>query len=72
MSTTFPGVRLTGTIENRLVAGRYYLDCWVRQDQHETMMALQALRILRFVVYGTAPRHGVVKLHADVEPVLED
>ena len=34
-------------------------------------MALQALRMLRFVVYGTAPRHGVVTLHADVEPVLE-
>ncbi len=35
------------------------------------MMALQALRMLRFVVYGTAPRHGVVKLDANVEPVLE-
>jgi ABC-2 type transport system ATP-binding protein len=64
-------VRLTGTIENRLVAGRYYLDCWVRHDQHETMMALQALRVMRFVVYGTAPRHGVVKLHADIQPELE-
>jgi ABC-2 type transport system ATP-binding protein len=72
--TVLPGqrVRLTGKIENRLVAGRYYLDCWVRQDQHETMMALQALRILRFVVYGTAPRHGVVNLRASIEPVLED
>ena len=71
--TVLPGqrVRLSGQIENRLVAGRYYLDCWVRQDQHETMMALQALRMLRFVVYGTAPRHGVVKLRADIEPVLE-
>jgi ABC-type polysaccharide/polyol phosphate transport system ATPase subunit len=72
--TVLPGqrVRLAGKIENRLVAGRYYLDCWVRQDQHETMMALQALRMLRFVVYGTAPRHGVVNLHASIEPVLED
>jgi ABC-2 type transport system ATP-binding protein len=64
-------VRLTGTLENRLVAGRYYLDCWIRQDQHQSMMALQALRILRFVVYGTAPRHGVVTLHADIAPVIE-
>ena len=65
-------VRLNGHLENRLVAGRYYLDCWVRQDQHQTMMALQALRVLRFVVYGTAPRHGVVTLGAEIEPVLED
>jgi ABC-2 type transport system ATP-binding protein len=64
-------VRLTGNLENRLVAGRYYLDCWIRQDQHESMMALQALRMMRFVVYGTAPRHGVVKLTSDVSPVLE-
>jgi ABC-2 type transport system ATP-binding protein len=64
-------VRLRGRLENRLVPGRYYLDCWVRQDQHETIMALQALRMLRFVVYGTAPRHGVVTLDADLEPELD-
>ena len=64
-------VRLTGEIENRLVPGRYYLDCWIRQDEHENTMALQALRVLRFVVYGTAPRHGVVQLHTDIEATLE-
>ena len=64
-------VRLRGRLENSLVPGRYYLDCWVRQDQHETVMALQPLRMLRFVVYGTAPRHGVVTLDADLEPELE-
>jgi ABC-2 type transport system ATP-binding protein len=64
-------VRLTGQIENRLVAGRYYLDCWIRQDQHQSLMALQALRLLRFVVYGTASRHGVVMLETDIEPMIE-
>ena len=64
-------IRLRGRLENRLVAGRYYLDCWVRQDEHQSMMALQALRVLRFVVFGTAPRHGVVTLNADIEPVVE-
>jgi ABC-2 type transport system ATP-binding protein len=64
-------VRLTGRIENRLVAGRYYLDCWVRQDEDHTTMALQGLRLLGFVVYGTASRQGVVKLDAAVEASLE-
>jgi len=64
-------IRLAGEIENRLVAGRYFLDCWVRQDAPESGMELQALRLLRFVVFGTAARHGVVDLTADVEPVLE-
>jgi ABC-2 type transport system ATP-binding protein len=65
-------IRLAGEIENRLVAGRYFLDCWVRQDRLETGMELQALRLLRFVVFGTAAGHGIVDLSADVEPVLEE
>ena len=65
-------VRLAGQIENRLVAGRYSLDCWIRQDGEQSGMALQALRLVHFLVYGTAPRHGVVSLRTDVEPVLEE
>jgi ABC-2 type transport system ATP-binding protein len=64
-------VRLSGKIENRLVAGRYYLDCWTREDQQQSVLAIQALRLLRFIVYGTAPRHGVVTLHSDIEASLE-
>ena len=64
-------VRLRGEIENQLVAGRYYLDCWVRQDRQQGVMALQALRLLRFLVYGNTARHGVVTLRTDVEPTLE-
>jgi ABC-2 type transport system ATP-binding protein len=64
-------IRLTGEIENRLVGGRYYIDCWVRQDERQNLMALQSLRLLRFVVYGTAPRHGIVTLQTTIEPVLE-
>lgn len=65
-------VTLRGQIENPLVPGRYYLDCWVRQDEQQSLMALQALRLLSFVVFGTAPRHGLVTLQADLEPVLEE
>jgi ABC-2 type transport system ATP-binding protein len=64
-------VRLAGELENRLVAGRYYLDCWVRQDEDHSTMALQGLRLLGFVVYGTASRQGVVSLDAAVEASLE-
>jgi ABC-type polysaccharide/polyol phosphate transport system ATPase subunit len=64
-------VRITGRVENRLVAGRYYLDCWIRQDRQRNLHEVQALRLLRFVVYGTAPRFGVVRLETDLEPVVE-
>jgi ABC-2 type transport system ATP-binding protein len=64
-------VRLAGKIENRLVAGRYYLDCWTREDQQQSVLAIQALRLLRFMVYGTAPRHGVVTLHHEIQASLQ-
>jgi ABC-2 type transport system ATP-binding protein len=64
-------VRLTGGIENRLVPGRYYLDCWVRQNEDQSVVAIQGLRLLGFVVYGTASRDGVVTVDADVEASIE-
>jgi ABC-type polysaccharide/polyol phosphate transport system ATPase subunit len=64
-------VRIAGRLENRFVAGRYHLYCWVRQDSEQNTMALQSLRVLRFLVFGIEARHGVVMLEADIEPVLE-
>jgi ABC-type polysaccharide/polyol phosphate transport system ATPase subunit len=65
-------VRLRGRIDNPLVPGRYYLDFWVRQDEPDSMMTFQAIRLLQFVVYGTAPRFGVVTLKAELEVAPED
>jgi hypothetical protein len=30
-------------------------------------MAVQGMRLIQFVVYGTAPRHGVVMLPGTIE-----
>jgi energy-coupling factor transporter ATP-binding protein EcfA2 len=64
-------VRLTGTVENKLVPGRYYLDCWVRQNEDQSIVAIQGLRLLGFVVYGIAPRDGVVTVDAVVEASID-
>jgi ABC-2 type transport system ATP-binding protein len=64
-------IRLSGEIENLLVPGRYSMHCWIRQDRQTGDMALQPMQLLRFVVYGNAPRHGVVSLRTTVEPHLE-
>jgi ABC-2 type transport system ATP-binding protein len=64
-------IRLAGEIENPLVAGRYYLDLWVSEHQQPSLPAIQATRVLRFIVFGTAPRNGVVRLQSSVEPTLE-
>jgi hypothetical protein len=60
-------VHLAGRIENLLVPGRYSLDGWIRQDRQMGDMAVQGLRLTQFVVYGTAPHHGVVLLPAEFE-----
>jgi ABC-2 type transport system ATP-binding protein len=64
-------VRLSGQIENSLVPGHYSVDCWVRRDRDQGEMAVQGLRLLDFVVYGTAPRQGVISVRTDVEAVSE-
>jgi ABC-type polysaccharide/polyol phosphate transport system ATPase subunit len=64
--------RLAGQVENRLVAGRYFLDCWIRQDEHDRVMGLQALRLVSFVVYGIAPRHGMVVVDTNIEGRMLD
>jgi ABC-2 type transport system ATP-binding protein len=67
-ATMAPGdrVQLAGDIENKLVPGRYSLDLWIRRDNEGGDMALQPIRLIHFVVYGTAPRHGVVALDNDI------
>jgi ABC-2 type transport system ATP-binding protein len=55
-------LHLSGEIENPLVPGRYMLNCWVRHDGEGGPMAVQALRLLHFKVYGTAPRHGLISV----------
>jgi ABC-type polysaccharide/polyol phosphate transport system ATPase subunit len=64
-------MRLTGRVENRLVPGRYYLDCWVRQNESQSVVSVQGLRVLAFVVYGTAPREGMMLVEAEIAASVE-
>ena len=65
-------MRLQGEIENRLLPGRYHLDCWVRQNESADVVAVQGLRLLAFVVYGTSGRDGLVTVDAEITASLED
>jgi ABC-type polysaccharide/polyol phosphate transport system ATPase subunit len=63
-------VRLAGTIENPLLSGRYFLDCYIARKR-QTGLALQRLRLCDFTVYGTRPAIGAVAVHEDVEALPE-
>lgn len=64
-------IHVRGQTENPLVPGSYTLECWIRQDRQAGDMLLQAMRLLKFVVYGTTPRHGVVAVRTDLQVLVE-
>jgi ABC-2 type transport system ATP-binding protein len=65
-------VRLAGEIENPLVPGRYMLNGWVRHDGDGGQWSVQALRLLHFTIYGTAPRYGLVSVKGTLQAEAED
>jgi Wzt-like putative exopolysaccharide export protein len=64
-------VRVTGTIENRLLPGRYAISCLISRNRTHGDLALHDLRLLDFVVYGTRPGPGTVTMDVEVEAALE-
>jgi ABC-2 type transport system ATP-binding protein len=64
-------VRIAGTIENRLLPGRYGISCMVSRNRTTGDLALHVIRLLEFVVYGTRPGPGNVSVRADVQAELE-
>jgi ABC-2 type transport system ATP-binding protein len=64
-------VRITGKIENPLLPGRYFVNCWISRNRAQGDLALHVVRLLDFVVYGTKPGPGSVSVRADVDAGLE-
>jgi ABC-type polysaccharide/polyol phosphate transport system ATPase subunit len=60
-------VRIAGRIENALLPGRYFVNCWISRNRNRGDLALHVVRLLDFVVYGTRSGPGSVSVRADVE-----
>ena len=60
-------VTIGGTVENRLMPGRYFVECYVARSREQGDYAMHLLRLLDFVVYGTPSGKGSVRVDADVE-----
>jgi ABC-type polysaccharide/polyol phosphate transport system ATPase subunit len=65
-------VRITGRLENPLLPGRYFVNCWVCRNRNQGDVALQIMRLFDFVVYGTQPGPGTVSVQAEIEAVVEE
>jgi ABC-2 type transport system ATP-binding protein len=64
-------VRIAGRIENPLLPGRYFVNCWITRNRTQGDVALHVVRLLDFVVFGTRPGPGSVSVRADVTVGLE-
>jgi len=64
-------VRVSGRIENPLLPGRYFVNCWISRNRAQGDLALHVMRLLDFVVYGTRPGPGSVSVESDVTAVVE-
>ncbi len=65
-------VRLTGTIENRLLPGRYSVSAMISRNRSIGDLALHVLRLIDFVVYGTEPGPGSISVQTDLEAIVEE
>jgi ABC-2 type transport system ATP-binding protein len=63
---------ISGTVENRLLPGRYYVRTLVSRNRSEGDLALHLLGLLDFVVYGTRPGPGSVSVHTDLAVTVEE
>jgi ABC-2 type transport system ATP-binding protein len=66
------GVRVAGTIENRLSPGRYYVTLIICRNANMTDVVLRLPKALDFVVYGPDGGAGVVSLKSDLEAFPDD
>ena len=64
-------VRLSGTIENRLVPGRYHVSAIISRNRSHGDLALHLVRLLDFMVYGTRQAAGTVTVDITVDAVVE-
>ena len=59
-----------GNVENPLLPGRYFVNCYVARNRTQGDHALHFVRLLDFVVYGTETGAGSVAVRADVTATL--
>ena len=64
-------VRVSARMENPLLPGRYFIDCWIARHPNDIHIALQNVRLIDFMVYGTRQAPGIVAIDAQAQASLE-
>ncbi len=65
-------VRITGEVENRLLPGNYSVRSWISRNRVPGDIALHAVGLFEFSVYGTEPGPGSLQIENDVRADVID
>jgi ABC-type polysaccharide/polyol phosphate transport system ATPase subunit len=65
-------IRVSGTLDNPLTPGRYKLSCWIARSREIGDLALQALELIDFVVYGPSLHFARVVVDGDLTATVEE
>jgi ABC-2 type transport system ATP-binding protein len=65
-------IRVSGTLQNPLTPGRYRLSCWIARSREIGDLALQAVELLDFVVYGPSVHFARVVVDGDLTAAPEE
>jgi ABC-type polysaccharide/polyol phosphate transport system ATPase subunit len=64
-------VRISATMTNPLMPGRYAIVCWVAVLRNDEETAQQAMKLLNFVVFGIAKGQSIVSVPGELEVGVE-
>jgi ABC-2 type transport system ATP-binding protein len=64
-------IRISATIDNPLMPGRYAIVCWVAVLRNDEETAQQAMKLLNFVVFGIAKGQSIVSVSGELEVGVE-
>ena len=64
-------MRVSATLENPLMPGRYAIVCWVAVLRNDEETAQQAMKLLNFVVFGIAKGQAIVSVPGELDIGVE-
>ncbi len=64
-------IRISATVENPLVPGRFLLSCWMSSLTQTGETTIQVIDLTRFFVYGTKSGAGNVMMDSEVDLVVD-
>jgi hypothetical protein len=65
-------IRISATVDNPLMPGRYAIVCWVAVIRNDEETAQQAMKLLDFVVFGISRGQAIVSVPGELDLMVDE